>query len=296
MKNVFKIVVIVILLQSCRAVDLRTETVMNNPNLKEQKGKELLEQSFFKMGYDQLAKTEVYQVNIKFKWKGIWLAMPMNTFPGSNKKDIQFRFVTNTFDGQLKYLEGRKKDLVVGLQSWQGYKIKPNEELKEKAHARYDWGLATYHYLLESPLRLLSADIIRYAGERHRNGINYDLVYVTWGTEAPNKNYDRWLVYINKETGFIDLSEITINDFFLPMPKGMQHATVVWEREINNEIGAYLPVLGTIQLKSPKNEDSFVYKFSLSNYEFDNFEKSSLYPFKDLKMYGTSKKEGAKNY
>ncbi|MEL6919211.1 MAG: hypothetical protein AAFO99_15955 [Bacteroidota bacterium] len=294
MKTVLKIVFIVTIassLQSCKSVDLRSQYLLERPDKQETKGYELLESSMKKMGYDKFAQTEVYEVTAQFKWKGIWLTMPMNAFPGNNQKDLQFRFATNTFDGQLEYLEGRKKGVVQGLQSWEGYKIqKDSDRIKRHEHDRYIWGLATYHYILESPKRMLDATIIRYAGEKEFEGKVYDLVYATWGSEEPNKKYDRWLIYINRETGFIDLTEVTINDFFIAMPKGMQHGTVRFERA-KTSVGAYLPSKIQIQLLSPKGEKNYVYYFTLKNYKFNSFSKEKLYPLEGLPFYGNAKKE-----
>lgn len=277
------------IITSCGAVDLRTSTVLNDPNSTEQNGRLLLENSMKKMGYEAFSKTKVYEATAQFKWKGIWLTMPMNSFPGNNKKDLRFRFATNTFDGQIEYLEGRKQGTIQGIQSWQGYKTEVQSDfLKQHEHDRYLWGLATYHYILESPLRMLEATIIRYAGEKEQDGELYDLVYATWGSEAPNKNYDRWLIYINKKTGFIDLTEVTINDFFVPMPKSMQHGTVRFERELTS-IGTYMPSKVQIQLQGPKEKDNYVYYFTVKNYVFDHFSKDELYPIEGLPFYGNTK-------
>ena len=294
MKNILKSIpiwILILILYSCKSVDLRTDYVKSeSPQTLEEKGRQLLIESSNKMGYDQLANSEVYETVANFQWKGLWPLMPMNALPGNLNKDIQFRFATNSFDGQVEYLEGRKEGLVQGLQSWEGYKTcVDHEKITRHEHDRYLWGLATYHYLIEAPLTIKDAEIVRYAGEKEFEGKTYETVYVTWGSEAPNKQYDRFLIYINKETRFIDLAELTIGDFFLPMPKGMQHATVQWDRERASN-GTYLPSTTYIQLGKPRNKQKHVYKYTTRDYKFDSFEKSTLYPVADLERYGTSKK------
>ncbi|WP_422858884.1 hypothetical protein ACOKFD_16250 [Flagellimonas sp. S174] len=276
--------------QSCKSVDLRTDYLQNNTtaNLEEQ-GRNLLRNAKTAMGYDKLATTEVYEANALFNWKGIWLLMPMNAFPGNNNNDLKLRFATNSFDGQVEYLEGRKEGTIMGLQSWEGYERENGSDyLRRHEHDRYLWGLATYHYLLEAPLHLPEAEIVKYAGTKELDGIQYETVYVTWGREEPNKQYDRMLVYINPSNNFIDLLEVTINDFFLPMPKGMQHATARYERK-ETSVGTYLPSKVTIQLKSPKKKENKVYSFELTEYRFDSFPKERLYPIEGLEYYGFSK-------
>lgn len=276
---------------ACKTIDLRTDYSMANQNeSEEEKGRRLLEETYLKMGYDKFKTTEVYQVNSYFDWKMPWTMMPMNALPGNKSKDIQFKFATNTFDGQLKFLEGGKQGDIQGVQSWETYLQKAGESVKQKDMKRQNWGLATYHYVIEAPMRLLGADIIRYAGEQEVDGQQYDLVYATWGQDAPHKEHDQWLVYINQKTGMTDLTEITINDFFLPMPPGMKGATIRTERTLTAN-GSYLPSLVTIQLGKPKKLEKHVYTFTLTDYKFDNFSLEELYPLEGLPRMGDAKKE-----
>ncbi len=275
---------------SCKSVDLRTDALKTNSITNaEEKGKDLLIEAKTAMGYDKLSATKVYEADAEFDWKGIWLLMPMNAFPGNNNKELKLRLATNSFDGQVEYKEGRKEGVIQGVQSWEGYKQEVGSDyLKRHEHDRYIWGLATYHYLMEAPMHLPDAEIIRYAGQKEIEGQTYETVYVTWGSEEPNKQFDRFLVYINPTTKHIDLLEVTINDFFLPMPKGMQHATARYERK-KTSIGAYLPSNVQIQLKGPKKLENKVYSFALSNYKFDSFDKELLYPLDDVAPIGFNK-------
>lgn len=291
--NIFSklLFLVVFALSSCKTVDIRTDYAMeSNTSSNVNKGKTLLKQAYLDMGYDKLEKTTNYEVNSLFKWKFPWSIMPMNALPGNKGKDIRFRFSTNDFNGQVTYLEGRKKGKTYGLQSWQDYRFKMEKDLKSKKSKRYNWGLATYHYVIEAPMRLLGADIIRFAGEKEFNGKQYNLVYATWGQDAPHKEHDQWLVYINKQTGMIDLTEITINDFFLPMPPGMKGATIQTERKLTSN-GSYLPSFVTIQLGEPKSPEKHVYTFELNDYEFDAFPKEELFPLKDIEQVGDAKIE-----
>ena len=294
--NLIKILFLALIaagVSACKTVDIRPKYALENRTKEDyNKGKELLKTAYLTMGYDKLESKKTYQVNAYFKWKPFWTIVPLNSLPGSKRKDIVFRFTTNTFDGSVEFLEGRKKGKIYGIQSWQTYVIdqKKDGQPKKIKHNRFNWGLATYHYVIESPMRLLGAEIIRYAGERIFRGQSYDLVYATWGKDEPHKEHDQWLVYINKETGLIDLTEITINDFFLPMPKGMRGATIQTQR-VKNEEGIYLPSLVTIQLGKPKRQKRHVYTFSLEDYKFDEFPISVLTPLEDVAAGRDAKKE-----
>lgn len=295
MKNYLKIMGLLLLLSffySCKTVDLRSNYLIERSLEQDltQKGVTLLTRSYEAMGYDKLALTKTYEAKAKFQWRKALLLMPMNSLPGNNENEIQFRFATNTFDGQVEYLEGRKEKKIFGLQSWQGYYAKNESNTPVECNSkRYSWGLSTYHYLVEAPMRLLNAEIIRYAGEKELHGKSYDLVFVTWGSEAPNKEYDQWLLYMNKETQFIDLAEITISDFFVPTPKGLQHGTVIYEDRVNTSIGAHLPSEVIIQIGKPKDSKKRAYRFELNDYKFDSFDIELLYPLEGLQIYGDSK-------
>lgn len=284
------VLTIFISFSACKTIDIRSDyALQNDTETDREKGKRLLQETYTKMGYDHLATVENYEVNSVFKWKFFWSMMPMNALPGNKGKLLKFRFAANTFDGQVTYLEGRKKGKTYGLQSWETYLIDKDKPLKRTKDKRRNWGLATYHYLIEAPMRLLNADIIRYAGEREFDGKQYDLVYATWGEDAPHKEHDQWLVYINKETGLTDLTEVTINDFFLPVPNGMKGATIQTERQ-KAANGTYLPSFVTIQLGKPKKKKRHVYTFSLTDYVFDTTPTEKLYPLQEVGKIGDAKK------
>lgn len=287
-KNIIPLLFLVAILSSCSVKDLRTDYAMERQNQETfTKGRKLLEQSYKKMGYDQFMRTSNYQVSSVFDWKWPWSWMPMNALPGNKGKVIKFKFATNTFDGNVLYTEGRKEGNIYGLQSWQSYEIKEGKPLKQVKGKRRKWGLATYHYVIEAPARLRNAEIIKYAGEIEFEGQIYDLVFATWGKEETHKEHDQYLIYINRETGFIDLMQITINDFFLPMPANMKDATIRTERSTVN--GIELPSMVYIQLGTPKKLEKHVYKFSLYDWEFDNVQDEDLYPIDTLNKVGDDK-------
>ena len=286
-----------LLLTACSVANLQTDALADGriPDA-ESKGRQLLQMTYEKMGYDNFAVVDVYEFTANFDWSTGWSMMPMNALPGNKNKNIQFRYAPRTFDGQVEFLEGPRQGHVYGLQSWETYQRDasdaPVEDLKSK---RYPWGLTAYQYILEGPMRLLGADYVRYAGEREFDGQHYDLVFVTWGDGTQKTKYDQYLVYINKETGFTDLSEITITDFFLPMPNGMKNATARYPERKQTTAGIWLPTKTIIQLGHPKEKvEKDVYTYTMSDYKFNSFPKEVLYPMEGLRYYGDSKPEEAR--
>ncbi|MEL7423952.1 MAG: hypothetical protein AAFN81_13210 [Bacteroidota bacterium] len=288
-RTTFFSTLLLLILAGCKTADIRTDYALQNQTSDDfTKGRQLLEETYLAMGYDKFADVNTYEVKSVFDWKMPWGMMPMNALPGNKNNEILFRFTPNSFDGQVTFLEGRKEGQTYGLQSWELYHQKPGGEPTPKNNKRYGWGLPTYHYVIEAPMRLLQAEIIRYAGEAEFEGQQYDLVYATWGQDAPHKEHDQWLVYINKETKMVDLTEITINDFFLPMPAGLKDGTIRVERSLTSQ-GVYLPNLVTIQLGDPKKQKKHVYTFSLTDYQFNTFQQEELYPLEALAPVGDTK-------
>jgi hypothetical protein len=291
--KIFAFLFLASVFSSCKVADLRSDTLGSRQAdvSTAEKGRQLLQMTYEKMGYDKLLDVEVYEMTANFKWSPLWSTMPMNALPGNKEKDVQFRFAANSFDGQVEYLEGGREGKIYGLQSWESYQQNEAEATVEKLGSnRFPWALATYHYLTEAPMRLRSADIIEYLGETTFNGKSYDLVFVTWGNGDQRKEYDQWKLYINKATGFIDLSEITIMDFFLPMPNGMKSGTVQFPERVKTAIGAYLPSKTVIQLGRPKEDiEKDVYTFTFRDFKFDSFDKELLYPIEGLMEYGNTK-------
>jgi len=282
-------VLTIFLISSCSVKDLRTPYAKDaSVERSEKKGRDLLEKSYLAMGYDKLEKISTYEAKSYFDWKFPWSWMPMNALPGNKGNTILFKFSVGTFDGSIEYLEGRKSGNVYGLQSWQSYEIKDDQSLKEIKGKRRKWGLATYHYVAEAPLRIRNAEIVKYAGEKEFEGKMYDLVFATWGEEKPHSEHDQFLIYINQETGMTDLMEITINDFFLPMPNNMKDGTIRIDRS-KTSIGTYMPEMIYIQLGGPKKKSKHVYKYSMYDYKFDTYELNDLYPIKTLEKVGDTK-------
>ena len=284
----FLLLTVILGFGSCKVADIRTTTLEGVENSELNKGRMLLQESVKSMGYDKLENYASYSVKSEFKWKPFWTIMPMNALPGNKNKEIEFHFGINSFDGRVDYLEGRKKGDYHGIQSWQSYQSVNQKPLKFKKDKRRSWGLASYHYMIEAPLRLLNAPVIKYAGTKSMYGEEYDLVFVTWGSEKPNKKHDQWLLYINKETKFIDLSQLTIRDFFLPFPPNMAHGTVQYLSRTNVD-DIYLPSEISVQLLKPKKKKKYAYKFKLFDYKFDGLNQNKLSPDSRIEKLGDSK-------
>jgi len=68
------------------------------------------------------------------------------------------------------------------------------------------------NYWFQFPFRIGEAPIISYAGESTVKGETYDLLYATWGSEKPNREYDQYILYLDKETRLVEWLHFTIRD------------------------------------------------------------------------------------
>ncbi|MEL6559978.1 MAG: hypothetical protein AAFQ94_17445 [Bacteroidota bacterium] len=289
MKNLLLIITIA-LLYSCKLADVRPELVKGKlSDSDEEKGLSLLKQSIEAMGYNNFESISTVETTMTFDWRFPWSSMPLHSFPGARNKPMRLLLEVGSFNGQSRYLSGRKKDAVFGLQSWESYRQLPGKELELKKDPRRSWGLATFHYILETPYRLLSADVITYAGTKEFEGQQYDLVYVTWKDPKPHKAHDQWLIYINQDTKHVDLCHLTIRDFFMPFPPNMAMGTVRFLNREETEPGIKLPTEIVIQLLNPKKAKKHLYKLTFEDYRFDTRPPEDLKPFPELKVYGDSK-------
>ncbi|MEO0734176.1 MAG: hypothetical protein AAFZ52_15175, partial [Bacteroidota bacterium] len=79
-------------LSSCKTIDIRTDYALANTGESDaQKGRRLLDETYYAMGYDKLAATKTYSVHSRFDWRMPWTMMPMNALPGNKNNEILFR-------------------------------------------------------------------------------------------------------------------------------------------------------------------------------------------------------------
>lgn len=68
------------------------------------------------------------------------------------------------------------------------------------------------NYWFQFPFRIGEASIKKYFGQKKVAGIDYELIYATWGSEKANKDYDQFVLYLNAETHLIEYLHFTVRD------------------------------------------------------------------------------------
>lgn len=255
----------------------------------EAKGKEILEYAWEAHGVDSLNAHEVYQFTCVDDWKGPMA--PMGKLWPQNQTELLIKYVPNTFDAQVEFLDGETRGMKAGLQSWKYYEQAPGKEIEFKeANVRHRFGLAAFQYFSELVGRLSNAEFIRYGGAEEFNGAHYDLVYATWGSLEANPEHDQYLLYINQETDMVDYATYTVRDNYLKMPgSGMMYATMGFS-DYRDVEGYKVPFEQTVFMFGPQTDtDNYLHKLTLSSFSFDGFDKAELYPDPSLQVLVDSK-------
>ncbi len=114
-----------------------------------------------------------------------------------------------TDDSEFTLLNGPNKGQTWGVEDWKSYQLKSGQ--KEFVHnEKYHHKLIYKNYWFQFPFRISEAPIIAYAGESTVNGEAYDLLYATWKTETPNREFDQYVMYLDKETRLVEWLNFTV--------------------------------------------------------------------------------------
>jgi hypothetical protein len=273
-------------------VDLLPSALKGDANASENKAKAkaIFEKSWKAHGVDSLKQHEVYQLTTVDDWKGPMAGM--GKLWAQKNTNMLFKYVPNTFDAQVEFLNGETKGMKAGLQSWKYYEqaVGSEIEFKDEANVRYRFGMAAYQYFTETVSRLSNAEFIRFAGTEEFNGSTYDLVYATWGSMEGNDQHDQYILYFNQETNMLDYATYTVRDNYLKMPGGgMMYATMRFN-DYRNIDGFQVPFEQTVFMFGPQEDkDNYIHKLTLSSFEFDGFDKAELYPDPSIALLGDSK-------
>jgi hypothetical protein len=175
------------------------------------KGKAIMQQIQKTYRADLCRLQKTMTVTYADHWPGFFtrlMAMPWH----KNDQKVKFEMVLATDDARLEFAEDPKAGEVWGIQHWAQYKMLKGEPVKFKKDSDIWFWLPTYSYFTQLAYRIGEAELIAFAGEDTMNGTQYNKVFATWGTAEPNGKIDQYIIWVNKQTGYIDLVEYTIRD------------------------------------------------------------------------------------
>lgn len=135
----------------------------------------------------------------------------MNPWPSS---DTTMRLILRpgTMSSSARFLSGPKEGWTWGIEGGQPFRIEPAGGRTEVDDDTIRFMLPTVHYLVDLPFRIGEAEHVLDVGEREIGGETFHVVYATWGSVAPNRDYDQFLLYISDTSGRIEKAEYTFRE------------------------------------------------------------------------------------
>lgn len=187
--------------------DLRNERVLVADPAAGERGRLLLEETARMHGaaaWEGHSTAEVVGVD---RW-----ARPGPWWP---EQDQRLRLVQllGTFTSQAHLLDGPARGEIWGLQSWQPYvrsAVDAPPRFPAQPRPVLDFYLPTLHYFNELPFRLRRATTVLDAGTASLGGVDYRLVFASWGDASPHPEADQYVLWINRSTGLIEKAHYTV--------------------------------------------------------------------------------------
>ncbi len=127
-------------------------------------------------------------------------------------QQLQLTSTLGTDDSELSLLNGPNTGKTWGVQNWKYYETAVDGTKNFVEDEKYLQKMVFKNYWFQFPFRIGEAPIIAYAGESTVKGETYDLLYATWGSETPNRAYDQYILYLDKETKLVEWLHFTIRD------------------------------------------------------------------------------------
>ncbi len=240
------------------------------------KGKEILQRAVAKLGFQQWRAHSTLEIEALDIWaeQGRW-------WPTKDQR-FKAQYLLNTFTSRMELTDGPWKGIILGLQSWQGYKKNGSSApFVKSGDPLLQFYLPSIQYFNELPFRLISAQLITYAGEGKHAGKNYDLVYSTWGSMKANPDFDQFVLWIDKETNLVTMCHYTVRQAF-PAAAG-----TVYYDSFKTVQGVTLPLRHSVLLEWPEEirlplEQNFFHRMEISHARFDTVTKDELLPISGL--------------
>jgi len=265
-----------------RVVDLRTPELKKGITKQiEAKGRSLLMSSLKIMGGWERWKAfrkKMLRVQFKDTWKeGLMTSLFVPAHLSGRQLELVFR--PDTESGRLRFLEGKRKGTQWGVQHWLTYTADAKGTLSWKQDDNIKFYIPTYRYFMFMPFYLMDAKLIAYAGQRTLRGKTFDLVFATWGTYAPQKKVDQYLLWIERSTKRVVYAQYTIRDI-MPSFIGASKAS-----RFKRVHGFLLPHQWIIFDKI-EQEEKWMHKMTYQTF-IDAPEIPSSYVFPEPKRMGT---------
>jgi len=260
------LIIIIGLFFSCKLTDLRPKGYTYPSDI--EKAKQLLQAMGKAHQIDKWNDIETYNVIFEDEFYG-FLGKRSHGFQ-EQKITFSLNYIPKTFDGQLKFLSGKEKNNIWGIQSWKTYHL--NEEgspiVKESKNMKFY--IPTYQYFIEFPIRIQEATSIDYIGTKIIDGVKSEGVIASWNTVAPQKKLDQYVVWMNAESKRIVKIAYTVRDKYRFV------SGVAYFKDYKDYDGIILP--STMPVESNLLKEGYLHKMSIKNFSPNKVSSKSLTP------------------
>ncbi len=264
---------------SCAIADLRTASVKTDPDT--ERAKLLLKKVGIAHGIQYWDSIQTYDVKFQDEFFGFF-GKQGHPF-SEHKMNFKLQYIPKTYSGRMIFENGKKKDHIWGIQSWNTYTKKPTEDIVFKKNKDIKFWLPTYQYFIEFPLRIQNANSLAYAGEAIIEGILCDGVLASWNTVEPQKSTDQYLIWINKDTYRIEKIEYTIREMY----KFLTGSALF--KDYKNFNGILIP--SRFPVKSNLKRKGLLHEMRILDVSFDETKVETIRPNSNLVHLGDEKPE-----
>ena len=248
----------------CSLSDLRSPEIKDDTSSGDQartRGRQQLDRLSERYGgLDHWRSLRTMEVELTDRWPSLFWRLMASPWP----QDPQaFRLMTplGADDGRLQFVGGDWSGRTWGLQQWVPYEASADGggvEFTDSDDIRF-W-IPTIKYFTEFPFRICEADVVLYAGERTRDDRVHDLVFATWNQAAPQEGVDQYVLWIDRESGLLELLQYTVRDVMGSFIGTMDYA------DFKTESGIVVPHRMTV-VDSPQRAD-VMHEFTITDVRF----------------------------
>lgn len=245
---------IILFFSSCKIADFSTD-VPEEDNSK--KALAILEAAAKAHGTQNWENVSTYEVTFEDEFYGR-IGKAASPFKG-NPTQLKLRYMTGSPNSRASFLHEKMKGEVWSF----------NSEKGPSGSKQAAFWLPTYKYFIEFPARITEATVFRYVGEEKINGKTHEKVFATWNQVSAQKDFDQYLIWVDKESHLIGKVAYTIREANKWITG---HAMF---ENIQDFGGILLPTempVGSNLLK----EGKLLHKMSIRDVKFDSFEKEDL--------------------
>ena len=199
------------------------------------------------------------EVELTDEWPSLLWRMMAAPWP-QDPQTLRLMTPLGTDDGRLEFVVGDWSGRAWGLQQWVPYEVSTSGEVEFVDSDDIRFWVPTVKYFTEFPFRITEADVVLYAGERTRDDRVHDLVFATWNQAAPQELIDHYLLWIDRESGLLELLQYTVRDVMESVVGTMDYA------DFKTESGLVVPHRMTV-VDSPQRAD-IMHEFVVLNARF----------------------------